>query len=336
MLFAFLVAALSSPTFARSRRYGWFNGTSTYYGGNDASGTLSGGACGYGNILQYGYTVMNAASSPSLYQNGFGCGACYQIECVNDAWSQGWCYPGYVVVTVTNQCPATPQNPLCAVPHAHHLDLSYPAFTQLAPDRAGQIHTRVRRVKCNTNGDIQFTLSGNPYWLQLLVTNVGGAGTVDEVWVQGNGGPWQKMDHSLGALFSLSGQAFGGMSLSFKVRSHLTKQWIYAQNVAPSSWNIGQTFSGGQFSTGGASLRRRRRRKTLELWGGSADDVQTAPEVGDDVMPLLDEDSPDEGVWDPAEWEREAGTFDKPAIVAQGTGEVVMTSEAVEGEVTTS
>ncbi len=61
------------------------------------------------------------------------------------------------------------------------------------------------RVACTKAGGVHFTINGNPYFLLVLVTNVGGAGDV----------------HSLSCKGS--------------------------QDVAPSSWQFGQTFEGAQF-----------------------------------------------------------------------------------------
>ncbi|XP_077247404.1 expansin A7 [Tasmannia lanceolata] len=202
-----------------------------------------GGACGYGNLFTTGYGTNTAALSSTLFNNGYGCGTCYQIRCT----SSSACFAGSPVATVTatNLCPpnwAENSNAggWCNPPRTH-FDMSMPAFKKIAYWKAGIVPVMYRRVPCVKRGGLEFTFQGNGYWLLVYVMNVGGGGDIASMWVKGSQSDWISMSHNWGVSY----QAFAtlqGQSLSFKVTSYTTMQTLLAWNVAPSNWQVGLTY----------------------------------------------------------------------------------------------
>lgn len=109
----------------------WTDGHITFYGGRDGSGTTDGGACGYKGELGKDYGVLTAAVGPSLYTNGAGCGACYELKGPEGKT---------VVVTATNQAP-----PPVSGQKGEHFDLTMPAFLKIAEEKLGIVPVSYRK-----------------------------------------------------------------------------------------------------------------------------------------------------------------------------------------------
>ncbi|KAG5028223.1 hypothetical protein JHK85_012175 [Glycine max] len=172
----------------------WTLSHATFYGDESASATM-GGACGYGNLFINGYGKDTAALSSTLFNNGYACGTCYQIQCVQSSA----CYSNvlYTTVTATNLALLIGLRPLMTEAGATHLW------------QAGIIPVMYRR-----SGGLRFSFQGNGYWLLVYVMNVGGGGDIANMWVKGSGTEWISMSHNWGASY----QAFatlGGQVLSF-------------------------------------------------------------------------------------------------------------------------
>ncbi|EEF42862.1 expansin-A4 [Ricinus communis] len=224
----------------------WIKAHATFY---DGSSTSFGGACDYKDVVASGYGLNTVAVSDVLFKNGQACGACYELRCVDNPQ---WCKLGQpsLIVTATDRCPPNPSQPSdnggwCNPPR-EHFDIAKPVFNQLADYVAGVIPVKYRRVPCQKHGGIRFTILGNPWFYQVIVWNVGGAGDVTSVEVKGNKKvKWTQMQRDWGATWKTNA-ILQGESLTFRVRAsdgRSSTSW----HVAPKNWQFGQTFEGKNF-----------------------------------------------------------------------------------------
>ncbi|KAL6140736.1 hypothetical protein ACLB2K_059032 [Fragaria x ananassa] len=213
-------------------------GHATFYGDMRGRGT-EGGSCGYGDPFAQGYGIATTALSTVLYNRGQTCGACYEIYCANDPQ---WCLPGTIKVTVTNECPGGP----CAPPQKH-FDLTMPMFLKIAKaPQAGIIPIGFQRTWCTKRGGIRFAFEGNPNFLLVLVSNVGGAGDVVDVKIKGSWeATWWTMKRNWGQKWETDGNLVG-QSLGFQVTTSDGKS-LYSDGVAPANWAYGRTYVGRNF-----------------------------------------------------------------------------------------
>ncbi|CAM6129419.1 unnamed protein product [Calypogeia fissa] len=215
----------------------WADAHATFYGGQDASGTM-GGACGYGNLYSVGYGTNTAALSNALFHNGLSCGACFQLEC--NLEETRWCYPGKsITITATNQCPQGSEGGWCDWPR-YHFDLAFPMFATLAQPVGGVIPVRYKRVSCSRQGGVRFRMLGNPWFNYVMVYNVAGGGDIAALAIRGETTNWISMSQNWGQFWSARAYIVG-QSLSFRA-SLGSGQTLEFWNVADKNWWFGKTF----------------------------------------------------------------------------------------------
>ncbi|KAJ8433219.1 hypothetical protein Cgig2_023171 [Carnegiea gigantea] len=224
--------------------YGWQFAHATFYGDMRGNETMQ-GACGYGDLFKEGYGLQTTALSSALFHGGLTCGACYEIMCHNSSWCLNG--PRTIRVTATNFCPAnyTKLTGNWCNPPLKHFDLSQPMFRAIAEYKAGIVPVAYRRVVCAKKGGIKFELKGNPYWILVLVYNVGGAGDVDDVKVKGSKTGWIQMARSWGQNW-VTGAPLVGQSMSFRVTTS-DGRMVQSNDVVPTHWQFGDAYEGGQF-----------------------------------------------------------------------------------------
>ncbi|CAN8256198.1 unnamed protein product [Cochlearia groenlandica] len=221
----------------------WEDARATFYGGYRGEETMQ-GACGYDNFFKQCYGLETAALSTALFNNGATCGACFEVRCVN---SPQWCIKGAgsITVTATNFCPPnfTKTVDIWCNPPQKHFDLTIPMFLKIAKYKAGVVPVKYRRVVCpKKQGGVKFRLTGNPYFLMVLVFNVGRDGVVVEVKIKGSKTGWLTMKRNWGQVWD-TGKVLTGQSLSFKVGLSDGKRLEF-DNVVPPNWQFNQTYDG--------------------------------------------------------------------------------------------
>ncbi|KAL6649241.1 hypothetical protein ACP70R_013465 [Stipagrostis hirtigluma subsp. patula] len=239
-----VVAACLAATAAGAD--GWNRAYATFYGGSNAAGTM-GGACGYGNLYSTGYGTNTAALSSTLFNDGRACGECYQIMCDYQS-NNRWCVRGTsVTVTATNLCPPDYSKPnnnggWCNPPR-QHFDMAQPAWEKIGIYRGGIVPVMFKRVSCSRNGGVRFTINGNNYFELVLITNVGGPGSIRSVQIKGTRTGWVTMSRNWGANWQANNY-LNGQEISFRVTA-TNGQTLEFWSVAPNYWRFGQTFTNG-------------------------------------------------------------------------------------------
>ncbi|XP_074275560.1 expansin-A16 isoform X2 [Silene latifolia] len=186
----------------------------------EANGSIiNEGACGYGDLHKATYGRYGTGLSTMLFNKGSVCGGCFEIRCVDHV---RWCHAGSpsVVVTATDFCPpnyglSADYGGWCNFPN-EHFEMSEDAFSEIAVKSANLIPVQYRRVDCERDGGMRFTVTGNANFYQVLITNVGLDGEVVAVKIKGSRTGWIPMSRNWGQYWQ-SNINLKGQPLSFEV-----------------------------------------------------------------------------------------------------------------------
>ncbi|BAT01603.1 expansin-like B1 precursor [Oryza sativa Japonica Group] len=236
-LILFLSKATADANFTVSR--------AAYYPNSDIKGTEN-GACEYG---AFGATLNNGdvSASASLYRDGVGCGACYQVRCTNPYY----CSPNGVTIVITDS----------GASDGTDFILSQHAFTRMAQSTdagtalltLGVVGIEYRRVSCtypNKNIVFKITESSNfPNYLEF------------EIWYQqGNQDiiavqlcetvnlTCQLLSRTHGAVWAAVSPPSGPLSIRMLFSSGAPRggdTWLVPTNIVPQNWTAGATYDSG-------------------------------------------------------------------------------------------
>ena len=102
--------------------------------------------------------------------------------------------------------------------------------------------TTLCSVPCVRRGGVRFMINGHNYFNLVLVTNVGGAGSIKSMAVKSSDSTdWMPMARNWGANWH-SMSYLSGKRLSFRI-TITDDQTLVFNNVVPAGWTFGLTFA---------------------------------------------------------------------------------------------
>ncbi|XP_057758243.1 expansin-like B1 [Arachis stenosperma] len=218
------------------------NSRATYYGTRDGYGTPR-GACGFG---EYGRTVNDGmvAAVSGLWNDGVGCGACYQVKCKVPKL----CNVNGVTVVATDYGQGDRTDFILSPRAFNSLGVSPDASKELK--KYGTLDIAYKRVPCTYPGrnivvKVQES-SSNPGYFAVVLQNLGGSYDVTnvELW-EDSRKQWSPLRRVYGAVFDYANPPKGQLFLRFQVIGCYGTYWQIPKKPIPADWKPKMTYDTG-------------------------------------------------------------------------------------------
>ncbi|ESQ53079.1 hypothetical protein EUTSA_v10025976mg [Eutrema salsugineum] len=212
-----------------------------------SASSLSSGACAYGSLATGFFAGHIAAAVPSIFKDGAGCGACFQVRCVDPAL----CTTKGTTVMVTD---------LNIKSNHTDLVLSSRAFRALAKPvlgadrnllRRGIVDIQYQRVPCDYGNKKMMNVrveetSKSPNYLAIKLLYQGGQTEVVAIDIaQVGSSRWTYMTRSHGAVWATDKVPTGALQFRFMVTGGYDGKMLWSPSVLPANWEPGKTYDAG-------------------------------------------------------------------------------------------